>query len=131
MELLELERCAARTEEMPGPDKLDWYEQHLFLNLRHIYYLHKIGAMNTETASKEKKLILAEYHKEREIQSQLAQIASECDENLKKSVDLRVAINKAPRLNDKFRLAIECIAALTGDETILNNLNIFTDEEAV
>ena len=56
MELLELETRAARLEELPGPDKLDWYEQHLFLNLRNIYHMHKIGAMDRDAASKEKKL---------------------------------------------------------------------------
>lgn len=128
MELLEIENRAARLEALPENDKLDWYEQHLYLNLRNIYHMYRIGAMTKEIASKEKKLVLAAYNKERELQSQLAAIASECDENLKKSTDLRMAINKAPNLKDKFRLAIECIAALTGDETILQNLDVLQKE---
>ncbi len=118
MELQEIEIRAANLEALPGRSELDWYEQNLFLALRNIYSMYHVGTLSKETASKEKHIVLASYHKQREIASMVAADADRWGECVRKSQDLRIAIHKAESMEEKGRLALECVYLLIGDETI-------------
>ncbi len=119
MELQELEIKAANLEPLPGRSELDWYEQNLFLSLRNIYSLYHSGVLSKEKASAEKKVILASYHKQREIASMIAANASRFAENNEKSEWIKAAIHKAKTKEEKGKLAMECLYRLTGDKAIL------------
>ena len=120
MDLQELEIKAANLEPLPGRSELDWYEQNLFLSLRNIYSLYHSGVLSKENASAEKKIILAEYHKQRELASMVAANASRWADGVRESEWLRAAIHKAETKDEKGRLAMECVYKLTGDKTILH-----------
>ncbi|MBQ2968700.1 MAG: hypothetical protein IJE10_11360 [Clostridia bacterium] len=125
MELQEIEIRAANLEPLPGRSELDWYEQNLFLSLRNIYSMYHVGTLSKEVASKEKHVVISSYQKQREVASFYAALYESCIERSNKSEALRTAITKAKTKEEKGKLALECVYALTGDKMILKEAEAF------
>lgn len=56
---LTYERIAMAGGEMP--DDLEWYDRHMFIQLRMLYHQFKTGIIDRETASREKRKMLKDY----------------------------------------------------------------------
>lgn len=94
-------------------------EELYFLMFRNIYTAFREGTIDQEQASKEKLKARTVCQKKEDLLKLYTRIGAEQYENSNKSEALRAAINKAKTKEEKGKLALECVYALTGDKMIL------------
>lgn len=97
------ERIAMDGGEMP--DGLDWPDRQVFLGLRSLYWQHKNGIINRETAKKEKIKLLKDY----DFQKWQEKFCSQFIEKIKRTEAARQAYRKNRTLEnaDALILAME------------------------
>ncbi len=100
---------AAMSGEMPR--LLTIPEKQLYRQLRALYTEYRAGKYTREQARFEKGVIYADFESTKKMFS----VMSEYQDNIRKAGTLRSEIDKAVSVEDKFRYALECIEAMTGE----------------
>ena len=90
-------------------------EYKYFSELRQIYYAFKFEGLSQSDAEKLKIKLFRQYQSERNTYDNYFQFVKDWNSNIGKSEFLRSQISKSSDFAEKYRLAVECIGALTGD----------------
>ncbi len=123
MTFKEIETLTARNGQMPPEAPL--HEQMLYTSLRSLYRDYQSGALDQGAATREKRRLRAAYEQAAGSAEVSRKLREEWQEGLRVSQDFRARLHKA--LNDGqdldvlFPLACTCIAAMTGDKTLLGS----------
>ncbi len=90
-------------------------EYKYFSELRQIYYAFKFDGLSRTDAEKQKIKLFRQYQDEKNTYDNYFQFVKDWNSNIIKSELLRSQIAKTSDFKEKYRLAVECIGALTGD----------------
>lgn len=90
-------------------------EYKYFSELRQIYYAFKFEGLSRPDAEKQKTKLFRQYQSEKNTYDNYFQFVKDWNSNIGKSEFLRSQIAKSSDFAEKYRLAVECIGALTGD----------------
>jgi len=90
-------------------------EYKYFSELRQIYYAFKFEGLSRPDAEKQKSRLFRQYQDEKQDYDKYHQFVRDWNSNIIKSELLRSQISKSSDFAEKYRLAVECIGALTGD----------------
>lgn len=125
-EFKELEKAAyysAKDGRQFDLDSLSANEYKYFSRLVQIYRDYEKELINLADAEKKKAAAYSEY--EKSVNEHLGRIIDNLKrrDNLNKSEDLRQRINKSTDKAEMLTLAIECISAMTSDESFLKTYN--------
>jgi hypothetical protein len=94
-------------------------EYKYFMRLKDIYACFRNGLMDQSKAESEKKKLMQEYRNNKREYDLAKQAYKEWNEAIKKSDYYIADINKATDPAVKLSLCLKCIAAITGNKTIL------------
>lgn len=87
-----------------------------FAELRKIYYAFKFEDLGKSEAEQRKKKLYSRYENEKHKADLAKQAIREWNDCIRKSDLLRSEIEKSSDPVEKYRLAVQCISAMTGDE---------------
>ncbi|MDE5884874.1 MAG: hypothetical protein K2H29_07370 [Oscillospiraceae bacterium] len=91
-------------------------EYQYFAELRAIYYAFKFEDLGKSEAERRKKRLYSRYENERHKADLARQAIQKWNERIRMSDQLRSWISKSSDIVEKYRLAVQCIGAMTGDE---------------
>ena len=87
-----------------------------FAELRVIYYAFKFEDLRKSEAERRKKKLYSRYENEKHKADLAKQAIREWNDCIRKSDQLRSWISKSSDIVEKYRLAVQCIGAMTGDD---------------
>ena len=114
MNVKDIDLSAFNNKKMP--DGLTYYEMKYFQAIRNLYSQFKRGYITEEDALSEKTKLEAVFRQEEQYVDSFSKKQCELYNNVTKSEELRIEINKCDDPAKKLELALKCISLLTGDK---------------
>lgn len=94
-------------------------EYQYFTELRKVYYAFKFEGLDKLEAETMKKKLYSRYLHYANTHSRYQHAIQDWNANIRKSGTLRSEISQTDNLVEKFRLAVQCIGNMTGDEVFM------------
>lgn len=90
-------------------------EYKYFAQLREIYYAYKFKGLAKSEAETMKRKLYSQYRNEKHDYDYYFRFVADWNANIRKSGTYRSEICKSSDIVEKFRFAVQCIGAMTGD----------------
>ena len=94
-------------------------EYQYFMELRKIYYAFKFEGIDKLEAETQKKKLYSCYLHNADISARYQHVIQDWNANIRKCSTLRSEISKSKNLVEKYKLAIQCIGNMTGDNVFV------------
>jgi hypothetical protein len=123
MDFKQIEHSVLKFE--PMPDNAPLHEQMCYFALRHLYEDYRRGVVNVQAAHDEKVRLRNAFERAVSTEQTRDMLRDEWQTGLKVSNEFRIRLHKALESGEGidvlFPLACTCIAAMTGDKTLLGS----------